>query len=75
MKQRELKLGDVLQIDPEHDKIFGGCFMLVTEPETWGARGFVMIPGKGSIYYQCKFENMEYIGRAAWAPPDEDEAA
>lgn len=72
MEKRDLEVGDVIQIDPAHDPIFGGCFMQVTEPKSWGAQGFVVglpSPGmdnKGNAYYRCKFEDMEYVGKAAW---------
>lgn len=65
------EIGDVFQIHPDHDKIFGGCFMLVTEPKSWGAQGYFEIPGKGRAYYRCEYENMDYIGKAAWIPKDE----
>lgn len=67
-------VGDVVQIDPEHDPRFGGCFMVVTDPETWGATGFVQIPGGGQAYYRCPSEHLHLIGRAEWvlAPPTEE---
>lgn len=67
MDKRELEVGDVVQIDPKHDTVFGGCFMVVTEPKSWGAQGYCSSPGlDGLAYYRCKFENMEYIGKAEW---------
>ena len=65
---------DVVQIDPAHDDIFGGCFLLVTEKKSWGVQGFVHIPGGGDAYYRCPFDCLEYIGPAAWihaATPEE----
>ena len=62
--------GDVVQISPEYDQKFGGCFLLVTEPKVFGAQGFVQIPASGQAFYRCKFENMEYIGKAEWAPDE-----
>lgn len=80
MEKRELKIHDVVQIDPEHDPMFGGCFMVVTEPKSWGAQGAVLGPGynglngTGIAYYRCKFENMHYIGKAEWGiGPDKEE--
>lgn len=74
MIKRELKVGDVVQIDPEHDSDFGGCFMQVTEPKPWGAQGAVSVPGKdGLAYYRCKFEDMEYVGKATWIIGDASE--
>ncbi len=80
MTPRELAHGDVVQLDPALG-MFGGCFMLVTEPKSWGAQGFVQVPGDlnkggGAAYFRARWEHMEYIGKAIWAPkPDSDEAA
>ena len=85
MEQRDLKVGDVVQIDPDHDPMFGACFMIVTEPKNWGAQGYVMVlprmgkdgvqvPG-GRAYYRCKFEHMELVGPATWIAGDEEECA
>jgi len=62
------KAGDIYQINPEHDEIFGGCLMTVTEPKKWGEQGYFNIPGKdgGIAYYRCKYENMEKVGVSAW---------
>lgn len=67
MEKRELEKGDVVQIDPRHDGTLGGSFMQITDPKPWGAQGFIAIPGKkGSVYYRCSFENMEFVGHATW---------
>jgi hypothetical protein len=67
-----LDVGDVVQIDPAMaDSFFAGCFMFVTEVKSWGAQGFIAIPGDrdalpGRAYFRCKTEDMKRIGRAAW---------
>lgn len=68
LKQRKLEVGDVVQIDPEFDDVFGGCFMTVTEPKSWGAQGYVkpLKREQGLAYYRCEFENMEFVGKAIW---------
>ncbi len=60
--------GDIYQIKPEADDVFGGCLMTVTEPKKWGAQGYFMVPGEkgGLAYYRCKYENMLFVGKAAW---------
>ena len=62
--------GDVVQIDPSSDEVFGACFMIVTEVKQWGAQGYIQIPGKGEdggrAYYRCEWKNMTFIGKAAW---------
>lgn len=65
----EAKIGDVYQIDPEYDKVFGGCFLTVSEAKKWGVAGYFNIPsGDDAIaFYRCKYENMVKIGEAQWA--------
>jgi hypothetical protein len=76
MEKCELKPGMVVQIDPAHDPVFGGHFMVVTEPKTWGTQGYCLVfptgeKPPGRAYYRCKFENMELIGFATWISYDE----
>jgi hypothetical protein len=71
MRPINLQVGDIVQIDPAHDEVFGGCFMQVTEPKPWGAQGFVVaLPSErtkaGRAFYRCKFEHMEFVGKAVW---------
>lgn len=74
MDKRELVVGDVVQINPEKkESFFAGCLMMVTEPKSFGAQGFIAIPGKrgeipGQAYYRVNWEDMEYVGRAAFVP-------
>lgn len=65
------KRGEIVQIDPESDETFGGCFMVVTEPKSWGAQGYVDIPGKGRAYYRVNNENCQLVGYAEWMEPDD----
>jgi len=76
MKKCELKIGDVVQIAPSHDPLFGGHFMVVTEPKSWGAQGYVVMldKDKGLAYYRCKFEHMEYVGKAIWINKSDSES-
>lgn len=74
MEKTTLKIGDVVQIDPAHDARFGGCFMQVTEPKSWGCQGFVAIPGQevGKAFYRVEFSAIELIGHCAWADREEE---
>lgn len=63
---KNLQVGDIVQIDPAADETFGACLMIVTEPKSWGAQGYVTVPGQGNAYYRCKHENMEKVGHCAW---------
>ena len=76
MESRELKPGDVVQIAPSMDTFFSGCFMLVTEPKSFGAMGFIAIPGErgdppGQAFARVAFADMEFIGRASFVPSGE----
>lgn len=74
MKPMDLQVGDVVQISPDLEScFFRGCFLMVTEPKSWGCQGFVSIPESrdkmpGQAFFRCKWEDMEYVGQAAWAP-------
>ncbi len=76
MKEGNLKVGSVVQIDPEHSKVFGGCFMVVTEVKSWGAIGVINVPGTDievespsvACYFRCEFKHMKYVGTAQWMP-------
>lgn len=68
-----LKANDVVQLNPETvgNPMFSGCFMVITEPKSWGAQGYVQALGDngkagGQAYYRAKWEEMQYIGGAEW---------
>jgi len=65
MEKRKLEKGDVVQINSSRPhETFHACLMVVTEPKSFGAVGYVKIPGKGLAHFRCSFEEMEYIGKA-----------
>ena len=69
----EIKVGDVVQIDPEHDDRFGGCFMQVEEVKGWGYCGFVTCPDEPTCaiaYYRVEHEHVVRIGKAEWVSKD-----
>jgi len=67
MENRDLEIGDVVQIKPESHERFGGCFMVVTVPTAYGAQGYIVVPGeKGVAYHKCAFGDIEFVGRAKW---------
>lgn len=86
MSPRDLKVGDVVQLNPEAvgNEAFAGAFMIVTEPKSWGAQGYVEGMGsecvcsvEGAAYYRAPWAAMEYVGaaqfvRASAYPPDSD---
>ena len=65
LKEGDLVPGDVVQIDPAHDPVFGGAFMVVTEPKSWGAQGYVPM----GVYMQQRNDAQERGGG-----PDKAEA-
>lgn len=73
MEKRELKVGDVLQMmavegRPEYE----GCFLVVTEPKSFGAQGYFLSPFEnvgltrfeGIAYLRVRYEEVEYVGHA-----------
>jgi len=58
------KKGDIVQINPRHDPIFGGCLMIVDEPKTWGAIGHFRSPDdEDLIHYRVSINNAVKVGR------------
>lgn len=75
MEKRELKVGEIVQLNPESVKniAFAGCFMVVSEPREFGAQGYVQSLGTreemgGQAYYRAGWDEMEPVGaRAVWS--------
>ena len=73
MDKIELTIGQVVQLNPEtvKNRMFAACMMVVTEPKSWGAQGYVQAFGAdgklgGQAYYRATFEEMELVGFAEW---------
>lgn len=73
MNPRELKKGMLVQLSPEtvRNPMFTACIMVVTEPKSWGAQGYVQALGEdgrpgGQAYYRAKWKEMEIVGQAEW---------
>jgi hypothetical protein len=69
----DLKRGHLVQLNPETvgNPMFAACIMVVTEPKSWGAQGYVQGLGEdgepgGQAYYRAKWEEMELVGMAEW---------
>jgi hypothetical protein len=72
MEKRELLKGDILQINPTHER-WPGFFMVVTETKEWGAQGYLLwhcdfeaVRFGEKAYVRMKFEEVEYCGREVW---------
>lgn len=72
-ERTELKSGDVVQLSPDDclNPMFGGCMMIVTEPKSFGAQGYVQALGEngkigGQAHYRAGWDEMELVGHAAW---------
>lgn len=73
MQQQELKEGQLVQLNPEtvRNPMFAACIMVVTEPKSFGAQGYVQSLGAdgeqgGQAYYRANWEEMEPVGMAEW---------
>lgn len=80
-----ISTGDIVQLNPEttRNRMFAGCLMIVTEPKSFGAQGFVQALGEngepgGQAYYRARWEELEQTGgKAQWVPDgfdNEDES-
>ena len=84
MNARELKIAEIVQLVPgeTRNEAFSGCLMVVTEPKSWGAQGYVQGLGEardapgGQAYYRAKWEEMEPTGGfAPWVIGSHEEEA
>lgn len=73
MDKRNLEIGMLVQLNPEtvSNPMFAACIMVVTEPKSWGAQGYVQALGEngkrgGQAYYRAKWDEMEIVGNAEW---------
>ena len=73
MKQQNLIKGQLVQLNPEtvRNRMFAACIMVVTEPKSFGAQGYVQGLGEngepgGQAYYRATWEEMEIVGVAEW---------
>lgn len=74
----KIAVGDIIQIDPEHDPAFGGCLMVVSEVKSWGVQCYIAIPDKsvanasdrGTAFYRVENGKFEKTGgRIVWEQP------
>jgi hypothetical protein len=82
MEKRDLEVGDIVQINPENGRRWGGFLVVVTEPERWGCQGYIIwhtdfnavrIISSGKAFVRVKFEDIEYVGRMFWTHEDAEE--
>ena len=71
MEKRELKVGEIMQLNPEmKNRAFAGCLFVVSEPKSFGAQGYVQALGirdeiGGQAYLRPSWEDMEPTGGMA----------
>lgn len=72
--EEELKVGDIVQLDPEKtgNKMFAACLMIVSEVKAWGVQGYVQSLGANGepgsqAYYRAATGTFERThGKAVW---------
>jgi len=69
----EVSKNDIVQLNPENteNKMFSGCFMVISEIKSWGIQGYVQALGQngepgGQAYYRAKTGTFERVGEAHW---------
>jgi hypothetical protein len=76
MEKRELKMGDVVQLNEKTKNYkFVGALAMVDKAKPWGAQVGVNCLNGGHAYYRASWEEMDYIGEAPLKPFSPDETA
>jgi hypothetical protein len=67
MTDKELKIGDIVQVTPDKE-MWGGCMVVVTELKNFGIQGYVQSAGvPGQQYIRLNFDDFEPTGgKAIW---------
>jgi hypothetical protein len=85
MQKSELEPGQIMQLDPEktRNQAFRAQLLVVTEPKSFGAQGYIMwdhpmpddvmrLAETGRAYYRATWEEMEPTGGTiVWEREDE----
>lgn len=72
MTTDNLEVGDLVQLNPEGPfPVFAGCIMVVTDPKSWGAQGYIQALGAGNkpggqAYLRVMHGDMVKVGKAHW---------
>lgn len=66
----DVSVGDVIQIDPDHDDDWGGCLLAVSDIWLCGVGGFIEQPHGGETFYRIDYGEFAVIGKAAWVRSD-----
>jgi hypothetical protein len=77
--QQYVRYGDILQIDPSRDQVFGGCFMIVEKVLEEEVQGYIPIPKKTRwemghfekpsslvCYLRKKWADVRLVGKSIW---------
>lgn len=63
----EVEPGDVIQINPDHSEMWGGCLAIVEKVQSWGVQCAFPIPDKGAVAFnRIEFGDFVVIGPAKW---------
>lgn len=62
----EVGYGDIVQIDPKRDPVFGGCYVFVEQVDDKGVKGFIQIPGNLNRHVYKAWEDIEWCGQSIW---------
>ena len=68
MIEYKQKPGEVVQVEPSVE-CFGGCMVVVTEPQAWGIQGYVQSAGvPGQQYIRLRHDQFKTTGgMAVWS--------
>jgi hypothetical protein len=66
MTALEVGYGDIVQIDPKRDSIFGGCYVFVEKVNEKGIDGFINIPGNRKQHIHKLWDDIEWCGQSIW---------
>ena len=64
----ELMYGDVVQISPNRDDEWSGCFLMVEEVSKNGVYGFIPAPQSNRVPLFKQWHEIDHVGHCIWQP-------
>lgn len=78
-QDQRVRVGDIVQLDPQRHVKFGGCYLTVTLAAHWGVVGYVAwpeAPTAARCSYRAEAATYRRVGVSVWwAAPDLQDGA
>jgi len=65
--------GDIVQLNPRKNEMFGGCLVFVTDVRAWGVKGYIPMPDQNKVCLNLRWDDFEYCGQAHFMTEEKED--